>query len=629
MNTSLQKNNKHIVLVGPPNSGKTTLFNWLTGFKHRVINYPGSTVLLSIGKLLEKYNLPINLMDTPGIYSLSPESQDEQVTKDTLFKNKDISGLILVLDASKLEVQLPLFFQLKETGFPLLIVLTMSDILPKDRRMNFSFLKKALGVPVIPIKGLTGEGVGDLITPLRKFIQNETKPTQESKQWNQEKLDGAFKQSKQIVENSLLKKYEKSLQEKENPFYSNKFDRLFLHPKKGLFLFACIMLGLFYSIFWFATPFMNAIDTTFSFLINKTSQLLSPYPYLAEFASQGLLASFGAVLIFVPQIFILFMGLSLLEDTGYLARAVALMDGPLSKIGLSGRSFVPFLSGYACAIPSILAVRGISSKREKLMTFFAIPFMTCSARLPVYALLLSFLFYGQSAWKPGLALSLIYVASFFFGMMAVSILNLFLNKEDKETFLLDLPIYRRPVLKKILQNSGIRTQHYIVKAGPAIFTVALAIWLLSHFPLQPELSPAERIQHSYAGQIGQMIEPVFKTMGIDWRVGVALIAAFAAREVFVSALILVFSMTASIKEVPSLLETMKSASHSDGSLIFTTASVTALIIFFMFSLQCLSTTAIVYKESGSLKLAITQLLTLNILAYIMAVVVYQSLNFIL
>lgn len=294
------------------------------------------------------------------------------------------------------------------------------------------------------------------------------------------------------------------------------------------------MFGLFYSIFWLAVPFMDVIDMTFSFLINHTNRLLSSYPYFSDFVSNGLLSSFGAVLVFVPQIFILFIGLSFLEDTGYLARTVTLIDGPLSKIGLSGRSFVPFLSGYACAIPAVLAARSLDSKREKLMTFFAMPFMSCSARLPVYAILLSFLFYGQAAWKPSVALSLIYIASFLLGMISVFIMNRFLKKEDKGAFLLDLPVYRPPVLKKILKHAGKQTQYYIIKAGPAIFIAALAIWILSHFPIQPELSSAERIQQSSAGQIGQMIEPLFGAMGLDWRVGVALIAAFAAREVFVS-----------------------------------------------------------------------------------------------
>ena len=627
-----EKNQQHIVLIGPPNSGKTTLFNWLTGFKHRVVNYPGSTVFLSLGQMLEKYKISADVTDSPGIYSLFPHSEDEQITNQSLFKNNPPSALILVLDASKLEIQLPLFFQLKEAGFSLIVALSMWDLLPRHSQIDISTLERLLKAPVVPLKGLIGEGVAELIKNLEKLLSQKSKSSvKKPKLWDQQKFSQISIHSKDIVQQSLIEKNRDPKWKKTNPFYSNKWDQFFLHPRKGLFLFSCIMFGLFASIFWLAGPFMSAIDETFSFLIRYSRQSLSAYPQIADFVSQGLLASFGSVLVFVPQIFILFAGISLLEDSGYLARAVALMDGPLSKIGLSGRSFVPFLSGYACAIPSVLLARNLKSKREKLMTFFSIPFMTCSARLPVYALLLSFLFYGQSAWKPGLALSLIYVSSFFLGMTAVFVLNRFLKKEEREVFLLDLPIYRRPVLKKILQNASQRTRHYIVKAGPAIFTVALLIWLLSHFPAHPELSPSERIQQSYAGQIGQWIEPFWSAMGVDWRVGTALIAAFAAREVFVSALVLIFSITNTGGEslTQSLLNNMEMATHSDGALLFTTASVTALVVFFMFSLQCLSTTAIVYKESGSLKLAIAQFLILNILAYAMAVLVYQSLNWIL
>lgn len=614
-----------ILLIGPPNSGKTTLFNWLTGFKHQTFNYPGSTTFLSVGNVLQKYEFPANVTDTPGIYSLFPQSEDENISKKSLLKNTD-SKVLLVLDASKLEVQLPLFFQLKESGFSPILVLSMWDILPQDSMPNISTLSQLLKSPVIPLKGLIGGGVSELIKELKN--NNQKNLATEISPWDQKKFNSCLEQSKSILKQSLK---EKSQVKDKDLFNSNKWDRFFLHPKKGLFLFSFIMFGLFSSIFWLASPFMNAIDSFFSFLIKQSEQSLFAYPQIADFVSQGLLASFGSVLVFVPQIFILFAGISLLEDSGYLARAVALMDGPLSKIGLSGRSFVPFLSGYACAIPSVLLARNLKSKREQKMLYFSIPFMTCSARLPVYALLLSFLFYGQSAWKPGITLSLIYIASFFLGMISVFLLNRFLKKEDKDVFLLDLPLYRRPVLTKILQNAGRRTQHYIFKAGPAIFIVALAIWLLSHFPFHPEMSPSERIQQSYAGQIGQIIEPIWRAMGVDWRVGTALIAAFAAREVFVSALVLIFSITSLAGEnlTHSLLNTMGVASHSDGSLLFTTASVTALIVFFMFSLQCLSTTAIVYKESGSLKLAVTQFLTLNLLAYAMAVLIYQSLSFIL
>ena len=649
MDRSDPPNKKKIFLIGPPNCGKTTLFNWITGFKNKTLNYPGSTARVSAGKLLEKYNLPLQVIDTPGVYSLFPKSEDEEVTVKSLFTAGD-PFVILVLDASKLEVQLPLFFQLKESGCPLAIALTMGDLLPQ-KHFHLALLEKSLGASVTAIKGLTGEGVVELIEKIQKELDPNSKATQQGKkwgpsqgnlslkkdsrsihqikEWDQNQMDECLKKSKKLIQNSLFKSKKKDLKNKKKLFYSDRFDKLFLHPKKGLLLFAFIMFALFYSIFWLSAPFMSAVDNLFTFFIDKTSQSLSSYPYLSAFLSKGLIASLGAVLVFAPQIFILFIGISLLEDTGYLARAVALMDGPFSKIGLSGRAFLPFLSGHACAIPATMAVRSLSSKREKWLSFFAIPFMTCSARLPVYALLLSFLFYGQSAWKPGLALSLIYVISFFLGVLAVLILNLFLKKEEKELFLLDLPVYRRPVLKKVLRYAAGQSQNYLFKAGPAIFIAAFAIWLLSHLPLQPDLPLGEQIKQSYAGQIGQMIEPLFQNMGVDWRVGLALIAAFTAREVFVSVLVLVFSLTEASGTTESLLSAMKMASHSDGTPIFTTASVLALVVFFMFSLQCLSTTAIVYKESGSFKLALSQLITLNILAYVMATAVYQGLSFFL
>jgi len=608
-------------LLGPPNSGKTTLFNWLTGFQHKTINYPGSTVFSSLGSILKKYNLPISkVIDTPGIYSLLPQSEDEQITKQTLLKHKDNSLLVLVLDVNKLEIQLPLFFQLKEMNFPVILVLSMCDLAPKNF-INTDQLKKNLNVPIIPIKGLIGKGVIDLTEQIKSFKTTHVKPIQNLNNWNQNRFDHLLKKSQKIMEKSTLQPTH------ENLFFSNKWDRFFLHPTKGLVLFAGIMFALFSSIFWLASPFMDFVDHFFSFLIHQTQKNLSDYPQIADFISKGFLASFGVVFVFVPQIFILFVGISLLEDTGYLARAVTLMDGPFSKIGLTGRSFISFLSGYACAIPAVLTARHLNSKKERMMVYFSIPFMTCSARLPVYALLLSFLFYGQSAWKPGAILSLIYISSLLLGILAVFILNHLFKSNEKNTFLIDLPVYRRPLLKKVLQNSLQKTQHYIFKAGPAIFVVALIIWALSHFPMQPELSPAERIQQSYAGQIGQTIAPLFEAMGVDWRVGVALIAAFAARELFVSSLALIFNVVSQEENLTqSLLENMQTATHSDGSLIFTTASISALVVFFMLSLQCLSTTAIVYKESGSLKLALIQFLTLNLLAYCMAILVFQILN---
>ena len=612
-----------LLLIGPPNTGKTSLFNWLTGFKNKVVNYPGSTVSLSKGRLLKKYSYSALAIDSPGIYSLlNPQSEDEEVSLKILSENKEKPIVILVLDISKLEIQLPLFFELKNKGFSVVIVLTMSDLLPKKSCPDSKKLAELLKAPVISVQSKTGEGVLKLIQTLKGYSFPKTNKQDE------ENRVSLLNRCKKIVQSSLSPEH--SLMDKENLFLSQKWDRFFLDPKIGLLLFSLIMFFLFSSIFWMATPFMTALDSFFSFLIDKSYSLLSFSPLLADLAGKGVIGGFAAVLIFLPQIFILFAGISFLEDTGYLARAAALMDGPLSKIGLSGKAFVPFLSGYACAIPAILSAKSLTSKREKLMVFFAIPFMSCSARLPVYALLLSFLFYKDSLWKPGLALTLIYIGSFLVGVLAVSILNKILKKEKSEAFLLDLPVYRSPSLLKIINRAFKQSQHYIVKAGPAIFTVSLGLWALSHFPYLEGLSDSEQMAQSYAGQMGQFLEPVFQLMGLDWRVGICLILAFAAREVFVSALLVIFMITKdSMSLMDSLLETMKTAVNSEGALIFSTASSLSLIVFFMISLQCLSTSAIVYKESGSLRFSILQFVVLNASAIMIAILCYQALNFIL
>ena len=670
---------KNIFLIGPPNCGKTTLFNWLTGFKNKIVNYPGSTVFISKGTLLKKYGYPVEVIDSPGTYSFQPQSDDERITIKTLSDNKNSQIVVLVLDASKLEVQLPLFFKLQQKGYPVLIALTMLDILPESLQPQVKTLSQKLKAPVVSVKGLTGEGVLELIEEVKAF-QTRNKEFNKRGKDDIGKTDEAFKKGKhpvipvktgiqklkkkeipafagmtdsaggqsleksfqedktlfdyckQIVQESLIKKAQTKdnsqdlKKEREKIFLSEKWDRFFLHPKMGFLVFAVFMFSLFSSVFWLASPFMDFIDSAFSKLIDFSSQALSFSPQLADLISNGMLAGLGAVLIFVPQIFILFVGISLLEDSGYLARAVSLMDGPFSKIGLSGRSFVPFLSGYACAIPSILLAKTLSSKREKLMVFFSVPFMSCSARLPVYALLLSFLFYQDASWKAGLSLTVIYLSSFLIGMICVAFLNRFLKAEKSESFILDLPVYRRPSPLKVLNRAMSQSQHYILKAGPPIFFLSIFIWALTNYPSNPALSEAEQASQSWGAQLGLILEPVFQFIGMDWRVGFALIVAFVAREVFVSALLLIFMITKGSEEtlMNSLLETMKTASHSDGSLIFTTAGVMGLIVFFMFSLQCLSTSAVVYKESGSLKFAVIQFIALNVLAYLMAVICYQS-----
>ena len=620
--SSKPKEYSQIIITGPPNSGKTTLFNNLTGHKNKTVNYPGSTVFISKGTIQEKYSFKGILTDTPGVYSLFPKSREESITRKLLFSKKPISTVIVTIDVGKLEAHLPFLFQLKEAGFPLVLVLTMWDRADSSP-FSVKTLKHLLNIPVVPMKGLIGEGIPELIEELRKVTSLKSpKPDLRKalEPWTREKMENASNEAKKIIQ-----KCNKT--PKKDLFLSEKYDRFFLHPVLGMFLFLAVMFSLFSSLFWLAEPFMSFIDDIFGTTV-ESIVAFNPHSPILDFIGKGMLGSLGAVLVFVPQIFILFLGIHFLEDSGYLARAVTLVDGFFSRIGLSGRSFVPFLSGYACAIPAALAARGLPSKKERYMTLFAIPFMSCSARLPVYTLLLGFFFFGQASWKPGLFLTLIYFGSLFLGLLSVFFLNVFLPSEKKQPFILDLPLYRRPCLKSVVRNSWHRTKHYLTKAGPVVFMFALLVWVGTRFPGNLSLSAEEQIRQSYAGQIGRIIEPVFEAIGLDWRVGVALLAAFVAREVFVSALALLFYVTRQGEEgslIGSLIEKMQNAVNSEGELIFTFPSVMALIVFFMFSLQCFSTSAVMSKEMGG-KFAFSQFAILNVTAYVMAVLVYQTLS---
>ena len=615
----------YLLLIGPPNSGKTTLFNWITGYKRQTVNYPGSTVELSFG-LVRKKNYSWKVVDTPGIYGFFSPSPEGETTKNILkdsIKNKELKGLILVLDATRLKRQLPLVFQLKEAGLPLVLALSMYDIQQKESPFDLSLLSKQLGLPVCPIEGLLGGGVSELLDTAKSYFENKkfelSSPDLSTNNWSEKKQEGYLEKAKKIVDKILIQKTNKQIGKK-----TRWLDFWLLHPVFGFGFLSLILFTFFSGIFWLAQPMMGFIDNGFGWGI-KTLLHWGGDHFLMDFLANGILTSFGAFLIFVPQVFILFLGIYLLEDSGYLARAVSLVDGPFSRIGLSGKSLFPFLSGFACAIPATLSARSISSKRERWITIFVLPFMTCSARLPVYALLLGFLFYGESAWKPGLIMSLIYFLSLILGVLAGALLNIFLKQDKKSSFLMELPLYRRPVLSNVLLSSWSRTKHFIRKAGPVIFTFALIMWVATHFPRYPDLQPEEQIQKSYAGQFGRTIEPVFEQIGGDWRVGVSLLSAFVAREVFVSVLAVTLKNTQSAEAEGqnSLVHTMKVAQFSDGRPLFSKANILALIVFFMISLQCLSTTGIVYKETGSWKFAASQLVSMNLLAYVASVITYH------
>ena len=665
-----------ITLVGPPNSGKTTLFNYLSGKNYKTVNYPGATVEYSIARLLNRFNISANVIDSPGIVSLSANSPDEKVSIDAIF-NHPLYGqpeiIVVTVDSSQLSRHLLIVKQLKNCGFNLIVALTMNDLLKKKKlTISLSKLRIILGCEVIEIDGRTGEGINSLMNVISDLLERiKTKP--EKSELNKiiindsASLLNLYKEiehieSEVIFENhsngngngfdiyaansklNILNKPEVN-QKYSLDSTSVKIDKFLLHPWLGGVFFFLIMAATFTSIFWIADPLMTLVDNFFSFLSSETASLLGNN-WFSDFVSSGIIAGTGSVLVFLPQILILFLILGLLEDSGYLARGAVIADKPLSKIGLNGKSFVPMLSGFACAIPAMLAARTIPNRRERLLTIFILPLMSCSARLPVYALLIAFLIPPSKSWLGGIILAAIYIFSIFSSIIIASILNKFKHKiikeEDNSSFIIELPAYRKPKINFILTNSFMNAKIYLQKAGPAILGFSIILWFLSYFPnTNPEVDTRglteseivqaqeiERLSTSYASELGKLIQHVMTPIGMDWRVGVSLIAAFAAREVFVSSLALIFKVTDDEETFQaSMIQSMRKAEIKDtGQKLFTPATITGLIVFFVFALQCLSTVVVSKKETGSWRIPVLQIVTFTSIAYILTFITVNGLR---
>ena len=658
-------NLKLITLVGPPNSGKTTLFNYLSGKKYKTVNYPGSTIEYSITKFLDKFDIESNLMDSPGIVSMVPNSPDERVTITNLFDHPVYGKptvLVVTVDVSQFSRHLLLVKQILKCGFNVIVALTMNDILEgKKFSVNETELSKRLNCKVVKINSRTGFGIDKLIEYLKAETAESKLSTASAKEFEDDSIIEIYSEIEEIVDSVIERKEQTNLEKANESLHIKgqisvlnkpdeltlKIDRLLLHKYWGLFTFASVMGLLFASIFWIASPLMDLVDSLFQTL---SSLVVSGHKHnwYTDLISSGIIGGTGAVMVFLPQIFMLFFILGLLEDSGYLARGAMLIDKPLSKLGLNGRSFVPMLSGFACAIPAIMAARTITNRKERLLTIFIIPLMSCSARLPVYGLLLSFLLPGKFLLS-GIILSLIYLfgitASFGISVIINKYQKVFLKTEDNSSFIMELPVYRIPKFRNVLKNTYDNALQYVKKAGPTILVFSIILWALTYFPNNnpvvqidesinseqiQELIDADRIANSYASEIGKLIEPVMKPLGLDWRVGVSLIATFAAREVFVSSLALIFKITAEGDNMnESLVNAMRDAKYGDTEKqLFTTATTTGLIIFFVFALQCISTIAITRKETGGWRIPILQVVFYTGLAYLFTFLTVNGLRII-
>ncbi len=663
-----------ITLVGQPNSGKTTLFNFLSGKKFKTVNYPGSTVEYSISRILDKFSVNAEILDSPGIISLIPSSPDEKISVDSLFSHPKFGKpdvVAVTVDASQLSRHLYLVKQLIDSNFRVIVVLTMLDLLhKKGLEISESKLSSILNCGVVSINGRTGKGIDGLLNALKEELNELDNISKSSISRPGRKLKAGL-----IESYSKIEKIEKEVLFSKDNFDTNgkidlqkinenivvlnsprqnlmpdrhslSIDKFVLHKFWGLIIFFLIMSLTFTSIFWLAAPLMDLINEGFSYLSDISVSFLGD-GILGDLVSNGVISGLGSVLVFLPQILILFIILGLLEDSGYLARGAMLIDKPLSKIGLNGKSFVPLLSGFACAIPAIMATRTITNRRERLLTIFIIPLMSCSARLPVYALLIAFLTPRDKPWIGGISLAVIYLFSITGSVVIAAIINKFkgrlIKENDNSSFILELPAYRRPKPGTVISNTLKNAKQYIRKAGPIILFLSLILWVLTYFPnydpsvpdainKSPEeisqLKDAERISTSYAAYLGKFIEPVMKPIGMDWRVGVSLIATFAAREVFVSSLALIFKITDTGEDLQnSILTAMKDAKIGDtDQKLFTTATTAGLIVFFVFALQCLSTVAIAKKETGSWRIPVLQIIIFTSVAYILTFITVNGLR---
>jgi len=620
---------QNVCLVGMPNAGKTTLMNALTGGNFKTANYPGVTVSLLRGRTKPEFGTSRNLIDLPGVHSVIAPSPEEELACQVIEgKHPKVKpdAFVLVVDATQLERHLKFAGLVARQKKPTVVALTMMDLLSRTRQIvDPARLAETLGVPVIPVDPRTGKGMDDLIGALDLVAAGAGQPyTSNALAELPREPVAAFMQVR-----NLLRQSGAVMHSNEPDSVTARIDGIVLHRYLGFPVFFLVLVSLFAAIFWAAAPFMEWVGDAFKLAGNLVTAI-APNSMIVRFLAEGVIGGVGVVAVFFPQIMILFFLMTLLEDSGYLARGATLVDRPLSSLGLHGRSFVPMLSGFACAIPAVFAARSIPARRERLLTIWILPLMSCSARLPVYSLLLAALL-PAAAWKAGLSLAAIYISSLLVGALVAGVAaRVFLKYRTPSLLAMELPAYRVPRMKPILKMTWARGSSYLQRAAVPIMIVSAVLWLVSNFGQTPDrwIGPTPK-DRSFAAQVGHRMEPALASMGVDWRVGVGLISAFAAREVFVSSMAIVFHVesTDEDQQTQGLLDQMRTATFPGTSqLIFTPSSIVGLIVFFFFSLQCFSTVAVVRKEMDSWRLAGLQLLFYTGLGYALAVITVQSLR---
>lgn len=608
-----------ILLAGCPNVGKTSLFNSLTGSRQKVANYPGVTVEVKEG-LLNLEGQEVTLVDLPGTYSMRPKSRDEEVALREIFeKNRESTKLIVaVCDATSLKRSLSLVFELLRLGYPVLVALNVSD-LARNRGLvlDLKALEAELGAPVVETIGLSKMGVQSLQEGIKRLLASEGS-------WTGKEEEPITRAERALLVDQVLDRCVKRPLERDEA--TARLDRLLLHPFLGTALFGAVVFLMFQAVFSWAEAPMTWIEEGFSWVGSVLSAIL-PAGLIQSLLVDGLIAGVGSVLVFLPQILLLFLFILVLEKSGYMARGAFLVHRVMGWSGLQGQSFVPLLSSFACAVPGILATRSIRDPRQRVLTMMTAPLMTCSARLPVYVLLIGAFIPAEASVGPfglqGLVMFSLFSFAILFGMLTVRVFAA-LNAAPKAAypnFVMELPGFKAPKWSHIFGDLWLKTRAFLKRAGTAILLVSLVLWVLSSFPKPTDEERADfpnktDIEFSYAGKIGAAIEPIFAPLGFDWRISAGLIPGFAAREVMVSALGTVFAVEDAEERGMALLQRKISSTWG-------LPTGLALLMWYVFSPQCLATFAVMRKESASWRWTLTSFVYLLGMAYVSAFLVFQ------
>jgi len=694
----------NVALIGNPNTGKTSVFNALTGLNQKVGNYPGITVDKKQGICKLSRGVKAHILDLPGTYSLNASSLDENVVIELLLNknDKDYPDVaIIVSDVENLKRNLLLFTQIKDLKIPTILVINMSDLMTrKGITLDIDLLEAKFHTKIALISTRKNSGITELKQLIESYKTISTEPCLDTttidtdyfqslekafpnqdiyKLWlvitqdanfgkiTRQELDvSKFKtksnqELKRLQQKEAIKRYQfinailkegQIIDRSKATGLRSKLDRLLIHKVWGYMIFFIILLTIFQAIYDWATIPMDLIDTTFAGLAEWIKNTFPGGGKVTDLVAEGIVSGIGGIVIFIPQIAFLFFFISILEESGYMSRVVFLMDRVMRRFGLSGKSLVPLISGTACAIPAVMATRNIENWKERLITILVVPFTTCSARLPVYLIIIALVIpegYIIGLSYQALTLMALYLLGFGMAVFSAYILDRILKTKHKTFFVVEMPNYKLPLLKNVIITVIEKTKTFVFEAGKIILAISIILWVLASYGPGDKFNNAEsyvqtyetqsahersdqiaayKLEHSYIGIIGKTIEPMIKPLGYDWKVGIGLVASFAAREVFVGTLATIYSVGSASEgeNIDTIKTKMQNETYADGTKVFTLASGISLLLFYAFAMQCMSTLAIVKRETKSWKWPILQLIGMTAIAYICALIAFQFLK---